>query len=122
MNKLTEKILKEIKELKEREPLEAAANYSYRAGYKHALSAVERIIHFCAEDTTEWIPIEESFPENDDYILLSFENFSLPLVGRYGIDSEGGAFYIGDDDEECLSENLFVNAWMPLPDPYKKEM
>lgn len=121
MNKLTEKILKEIKELKEREPLEAAANYSYRAGYKRALSAVEGIIHSCTEDT-EWIPVEERLPENDDHILLSFENFSLQLVGRYGIDSEGGAFYIGDDDEECLSENLFVNAWMPLPDPYKKEM
>lgn len=71
-----------------------------------------------------WIPVEERPPEEDNYILLSFENFSLPLVGRYEADSDGeGAFYLGDCDEgdTCLSENLFVNAWMPLPEPYRKE-
>lgn len=71
-----------------------------------------------------WIPVEERLPEEDNYILLSFENFSLPLVGRYEADSDGeGAFYLGDCDEgdTCLSENLFVNAWMPLPEPYRKE-
>lgn len=60
-----------------------------------------------------WIPVEERLPEEDNYILLSFENFSLPLVGRYEADSDGeGAFYLGDCDEgdTCLSENLFVNA------------
>ena len=69
-----------------------------------------------------WIPVEERLPEEDNYILLSFENFSLPLVGRYEADSDGeGAFYLGDCDEgdTCLSENLFVNAWMPLPEPYQ---
>ena len=72
----------------------------------------------------EWIPCSEMFPENDDYILLSFANFSLPLVGRYDSDGEiGGAFYIGDcdGDDTCISNNLFVNAWMPLPEPYKGE-
>lgn len=73
---------------------------------------------------TEWIPVEERLPEDDNYILLSFENFSLPLVGRYEAGSDGGgAFYLGDCDEgdTCLSENLFVIAWMPLPEPYQKE-
>lgn len=71
---------------------------------------------------TEWIPVEERLPEDDNYILLSFENFSLPLVGRYEAGSDGGgAFYLGDCDEgdTCLLENLFVNAWMPLPEPYQ---
>lgn len=71
---------------------------------------------------TEWIPVEERLPEDDNYILLSFENISLPLVGRYEAGSDGGgAFYLGDCDEgdTCLSENLFVNAWMPLPEPYQ---
>lgn len=71
---------------------------------------------------TEWIPVEERLPEDDNYILLSFENFSLPLVGRYEAGSDGGgAFYLGDCNEgdTCLSENLFVNAWMPLPEPYQ---
>lgn len=62
----------------------------------------------------EWIPSEEP-PANNDYILLSFANFSVPLVGRYEENEEGGAFYIGDDEESCISQNMIVNRWMPLP-------
>ena len=75
-------------------------------------------------DPTKWIPVEERLPEDDNYILLSFENFSLPLVGRYEADSDGGgAFYLGDcvGEDTCIWQNLFVNAWMPLPEPYRKE-
>lgn len=71
-----------------------------------------------------WIPVEERLPEDDNYILLSFSNFSLPLIGRYEADNDGGgAFYLSDSDEgdTCLSEDLYVNAWMPLPEPYQKE-
>lgn len=43
-----------------------------------------------------WIPVTERLPEDDDYVLMSFENFSLPLVGRYVGDEElGGAWYLG---------------------------
>ena len=72
-----------------------------------------------------WISVnpdeEDSFPKADNYILLSFSNFSIPLIGRYEEDEEGGAFYIGDDDETCVSQDLFVNAWMSLPESYKEE-
>lgn len=70
---------------------------------------------------SNWIPIEEKLPEDDRYILLSFENFSLPLVGRYEENEKGGAFYLGDCDEEdtCISNDLYVNAWMYLPERYK---
>ena len=68
-----------------------------------------------------WIPISEQLPEDDGYILLSFENFSIPCVGRYEEDENGGAFYVGDEGESCSSAGLFVNAWMPLPEPYKGE-
>lgn len=68
-----------------------------------------------------WIPVEERLPESTDYILLSFSNFSLPTVGRYEEDSEGGAFYLGDDEETCVSQGLYVNAWRPLPEPYQPE-
>ena len=37
-----------------------------------------------------WIPVTERLPENDDYVLMSFENFSLPLVGRYEGDEKLG--------------------------------
>lgn len=44
----------------------------------------------------------------------------MPLVGRYETDETGGAFYVGDDEESCISQNLFVNAWKPLPEIYKE--
>lgn len=71
----------------------------------------------------DWIPVGERLPDNAEYILLSFTNFSLPLIGRYEKDTESGAFYLGDCDEDdtCISMNLFVNAWMPLPEPYCPE-
>ena len=70
------------------------------------------------ENRNGWIPCSEP-PENDRYVLLSFENFSVPMVGRYEEDENGGAFYVGDDDETCVSQDMFVNAWMNLPAPYK---
>lgn len=71
-----------------------------------------------------WIPVEEWLPDNAKYILLSFTNFPVPSIGRYEKDTEGGAFYLGDCDEDdtCISMNLFVNAWMPLPEPYCLEV
>ena len=71
-----------------------------------------------------WIPVTERLPENDSYVLMSFENFSLPLVERYVDDEElGGAWYLGDciDEDTCLANDLFVNAWMPLPKPYRED-
>lgn len=71
-----------------------------------------------------WIPVDERLPEDDNYILLSFSNFSLPLIGRYEADNDGGgAFYLGDNDEgdTYLSVDLYVNAWQPLPEPYRPE-
>lgn len=62
----------------------------------------------------DWIPADKP-PTDGEYILLSFANFSLPLTGRYEEDSEGGAYYIGEDDESCTSQDMIVNGWMPLP-------
>ena len=70
----------------------------------------------------EWISIDERLPDTNDYILLSFSNFTIPAVGRYEAEEDGsGAFYIGDEVETCVSQMLFVNAWMELPEPYKEE-
>lgn len=68
-----------------------------------------------------WISVDERLPEDDRHILLSFENFSLPLVGRYEENEKGGAFYLGDCDEEdtCISNDLYVNAWTYLPERYR---
>ena len=66
-----------------------------------------------------WRPVEESLPEDDRFILLSFANFSIPMVGRYEADDSGGEFYLGDEDESCVKQDMYVNAWMPLPEPYR---
>ncbi len=72
------------------------------------------------EGQPTWIS-EETPPETPCYVLLSFDNFSMPLIGRYEEDEEGGAFYIGDDEESCISQDLIVNGWMPLPEPYRED-
>lgn len=67
-----------------------------------------------------WIPMGERLPKEEEYVLVSFENFSLAMVGRFDVDKDGsGTFMIGDQDESFLQHDLFVNAWMPLPEPYK---
>ena len=55
----------------------------------------------------EWIPVEERLPDikdgSSDYILLSFDNYTLPAIGRYEIDETGGGiFYEGDETKSCL--------------------
>lgn len=67
-----------------------------------------------------WIPISEKFPENNEEVLLSFENLETTAVGRYEEDEEGGTFYMYDG-VACLEYELFVNAWMPMPKAYKEE-
>ena len=85
--------------------------------YKKCIEIVKEVAE---EYNGGWIPCNERLPDDDNYILISFENFSLPIVGRYEEDETGGAFYIGDEDETCISQDLFVNAWQPLPEPYKE--
>ena len=66
--------------------------------------------------------VTERLPEDDKYIMVSFDNFTLPDIGRYEVDKDGnGAFYPGDEDESYVSYGcLRVNAWMPLPEPYRE--
>ena len=73
---------------------------------------------------TRWIPVEEHLPETEAYVLMSFSNFSLPMIGRYEQQEDGsGNWYIGDcyEDDTRLANGLIVNAWMPLPEAYKEE-
>ena len=75
----------------------------------------------CTQAKQFWIPIAERLPETDDYILISFENFNVPQIGRYEADEDGGGeFYPGDEDFTYKSIDLYVNAWMPLPKPYRQ--
>lgn len=68
----------------------------------------------------KWIPCSERLPEDESYILVSFENYTMPDIARYEENDESGTFYPGDDEKSYSSYGLFVNAWMPLPQSYRK--
>lgn len=69
---------------------------------------------------SKWIPCSERLPEDEYYILVSFENSTMPDIARYEENDESGTFYPGDDEKSYSSYGLFVNAWMPLPQSYRK--
>ena len=69
----------------------------------------------------QWIPCSEKMPEDENYILVSFENSTMPDIARYEENDEGGTFYPGNDEKSYSSYGLIVNAWMPLPESYKGE-
>ncbi|RHO03307.1 DUF551 domain-containing protein [Clostridium sp. AM22-16AC] len=75
------------------------------------------------KEIRRWIPVTEKLPEPETYILVSFDNFTLPDIATYRVDDDGsGAFYPGDEDYTYLSVGFYVNAWMPLPEPYRAEL
>jgi len=64
-----------------------------------------------------WHNGEQEQPSDDRLVLCSFSNFSLPCIGRYEEDEDGGGnWYIGDSEETFLSKDLFVDGWWELPE------
>lgn len=108
-----QEVVEAIKFLKGKYPLGLCDRDEYE-NTQIAIKALEK------EHNNKWIPVEERLPEPGKYILLSFSNFSIPVVGRWEENDYAGAFYIGDETETCVSQLLFVNAWMELPGPYKE--
>lgn len=75
----------------------------------------------CEKDAANqaWTTVEEELPPPDKYLLLSLENYPIPMVGRYLVNGdEDGTFMIGSSQESFLQNDLYVNAWMELPVPY----
>ena len=81
----------------------------------------QKVVGTLKNKIMDWIPISERLPEDESYILVSFENATMPDIARYEENDEGGTFYPGDDEKSYSSYGIFVNAWMPLPEPYKEE-
>ena len=84
------------------------------------LDAIELAKIAIALQRQKWIPVSERLPEDESYILVSFENSTMPDIARYEENNEGGTFYPGDDEKSYSSYGFFVNAWMPLPEPYRE--
>lgn len=82
----------------------------------------QKVVGTLKNKIMDWIPISERLPDSDEYILLSFENYTMAAIGRYERNEDGsGNFYEGDNEKPLLSYGVFVNAWMPLPKPYREE-
>ena len=129
IKKIIEKLEDELYWADEEKRKADVLRFDRKVGYADGISSAIDIISQLAEidksnlsgNLTGWIPVEERLPETDKYILLSFSNYTVPVIGRYEEDKNGGTFYIGDDLESCSSHYLFVNAWCPLPKPYEPE-
>lgn len=68
---------------------------------------------------SRWIPVDEKSPENDTYVQVSYENYTIPDIARYVEDGNGGIFYPRDRMNSCKSYGWIVNAWRPLPESYR---
>lgn len=97
----------------------------YKAGLPgSALDIVKILLADLEEDEKEhgWIPVSERLPDPDKYIAISLDNCDIPAIGRYTVDDEGGGtFRVGDQEESFLELNLVVDAWKPLPEPYRED-
>ena len=101
-----------------------SGRYKYAGLYVKVIQdMLEQLQSDLEQDEKEngWIPVSERLPESDKYVLVSFKNFSITMVGRYTVDDDGGTFRIGDEDEDFVKYGLYVNAWMPLPKRYEED-
>ncbi len=87
----------------------------------HNAEEMERTMEFL-ENCHGWTPVEEELPEVGKLVLLSFEGADFTTIGWYTVDDKGnGTFRDVYDNESFASSLLFVNAWMPMPEPYKRK-
>ena len=57
-----------------------------------------------------------------EQVLLSFENFPGLFIGNYVVTEKVGAYCTDEIQKLPLyTLGIFVNAWMPLPKPYREE-
>lgn len=71
---------------------------------------------------TEWIPVEERLPEEDVIVLVTVSGLYSCITFSDAIElgnlcSDGEWFIEGYPDWDDPN----VTAWMPLPEPYRKE-
>ena len=66
---------------------------------------------------TGWVPVSERLPEEPGHYLVTMKHNDISFVDQNWYDGEGNNEYM--DNFWRNSSNII--AWMPLPEPYKKE-
>lgn len=65
-----------------------------------------------APSVNQWIPCSERLPEDGDYVIVTVWEGCVMIAWRYRNEWETESFSLDDGE---------VNAWMPLPEPWKGE-
>ena len=89
----------------------------YMAGRQDGLQLALTIVE---KDGIDGLRDEIKF-RNATQIHTMLDRKSLEIATRkIKENDEGGTFYPGDDEKSYSSYGFFVNAWMPLPKPYRE--
>ena len=77
------------------------------------------------EPEWKWIPVTEALPENTEFVLLTIRRLDksynqTPFISVGYISWNQSAWWCAHDGD-CDAHNVEVLAWMPLPEPWKRE-
>ena len=74
------------------------------------------------ENKGEWIPVSERLPEKTGFYLCTVgATWKNPRVMKYEPKECVNDAYLWQGDDDSYVYNWFVEAWRPLPAPYKAE-
>jgi len=97
------------------EELNEAHNEGYDVGYWAGRRDYEQ----------KWIPCSERLPEESDFVLMTIrrmdKNYNHEPFISIGYISWNQQAWWCIHDGDCKSHDVIVDAWKPLPEPYKAE-
>ena len=83
--------------------------------YVHVLETLST-----AKPEQRWIPCSERLPEEGRRVIVYDNERTCIYIASY----EANRYYRGsywEDDEGLICDFEEISAWMPLPEPYRKE-
>jgi len=76
-----------------------------------------------AQPEPQWIPCDERLPEDSQFVLMTIrrigKRYSHEPFISVGYISWNQSVWWCVHDGDCKSHDVRVDAWMPLPEPYK---